>query len=135
MSGSSDRLRVLCPEFTSAVDYPDATLDTFLTLAASLHTASVFGAVYGDAMAYYAAHLLKMATTEDALSSATGGVTAGGVTAVKAGDLSVSFGGVSVTLSGGSVMPDQLLAQTTYGRLYLTIRNTRYVRAPTVVTP
>ena len=52
-------------------------------------------------MAAYAAHLPKMATTEDALLPPPPvGVTAGGATAVKAGDLSVSFGGVSVTLSG-----------------------------------
>ena len=129
-------MRTLCPEFKSATEYPDFVLNTHLDLAALLHTASVFGNAYQQAMIFYAACTLKMLKVEEALAASTGGVSGSGpLTKIKAGDLELSFGaGSSGSVSAsGTLLPDSVLAANSYGRLYLAIRNTRSAKGPGLI--
>jgi len=133
MSASSDKLRILVPEFASIIDFPDEVVDTFLEVAASLHDAGAWGIPFGTAMIYFASHLLSKVYPDGVGSSGGSGAGGGAVTSKKAGDLAVSFGSASAGVMGGTYVGDVSLMETTYGRLYLHIRGGRADRGPTLV--
>lgn len=120
MSGIA-KLEAIAPEFTD-----DPRAETFLEIAASLHTASAWGtAVYETAMAYFAAHLLTVA--DQAVAGAAGA--SGPVTSRSAGDLSETY----ANAQGSSSAWDALLSTTSYGRMYLYLRGTRAAAAPQLI--
>ena len=98
-------LRTIAPEFE---DLEDTTLQTWLDLTQPLVSKSAFGAAYEQAVAYLAAHRMKMA----------GAIDRAGVTSYTEGSTSVSFG--SGTSSAAAA--DSSLTQTPYGLEYLRLR-------------
>lgn len=133
MSASSDLLRILVPEFAAVGDFPDATVDVFLDVAAQQHNAASFGATFQTAMIYFAAHLLALAYPAGVGSAIGAGAGAGAITSKKAGDLSVGYGAASGGVAGGVTLGDADLMTTAYGRRYLSIRNSRSARSPRIV--
>jgi hypothetical protein len=133
VSASSDLLRILVPEFASVVDYPDAVVDVFLDTAALQHDAGSFGQTFQIAMIYFTAHLLASVYPAGAGSSVGSGSSGGAIASKKAGDLSVSYGAASGGVAGGVTLGDADLMTTSYGRRYLSIRNSRSARGPRVV--
>ncbi len=116
----------------------DSRAETFLAMAIRRHAAEspTWGAVYSEAMCYYAAHrLLKAIEADNAATSLMAGgsssVPAGPVTSRTAGRVSETYSTVGAA-SGGSVgsmtAADADLMTTQYGRAYLELRNDR---APT----
>ncbi len=99
-------LRTIAPEFE---ELEDTVLQTWLDLTQPLVSKSAFGAAYEQAVAYLAAHRMKMAGLGE--SGAFGSaIDRAGVTSYTEGSTSVSFG------SGTS------LTQTPYGLEYLRLR-------------
>jgi hypothetical protein len=120
VSTSVALLEQIAPQFEG-----DARAEVYLELAASVHTASVWGSAFSYAMALYAAHLLTQA---DRAAAGLAG-TSGPVTSKTAGDLSESYG----NSAAGQVAADAELAETSYGRQYIQIRKSRSVTAPTAI--
>ena len=107
-------LRTIAPEFEKL---EDTVLQTWLDLTQPLVSKSAFGAAYEQAVAYLAAHRMKMAGLGE--SGAFGSaIDRAGVTSYTEGSTSVSFG------SGASsaAAADSSLTQTPYGLEYLRLR-------------
>lgn len=101
--------RLLAPEFASIVD---ATVNTWLTVAGSLIEVGCLDAErVAMAQALYAAHLLRLTTTQ----GNAGNSALGPVTSEREGDLQRTYGAVK-----GS---DTWLGQTTYGQQYIQVTN------------
>lgn len=104
----------------------DVTVENFLEIAASRHTASEWGGIFGQAMVHYAAAMLIKTPGTTATTATTD--TAGPVTARKAGGLSESYG--SVAALAIRAPGDAELATTYHGRQYLHLRDTRAAGVP-----
>lgn len=119
MSASSDKLRIRFPEFADVTEYPDATVDYFISLAAGELEAPVWGSFFEQGSYALAAHMMKLA--KDSASAGSGGVAPpGAITQVKTGDLQVSYGS---TAGGGASIPgDEGLRTTIYGLEYIRLR-------------
>lgn len=117
MATVSTLVVAFAPQFTG-----DARIDTFTDIVAERLTASAWGVVYTQAVAWYVCHLL---TVLPASSSAdTGGTRAAGpLTGRSAGGQSESYGAVGVTVSVDQ--EDAELMRTVYGRQFLALRNSR----------
>lgn len=104
-----------------------------LDLAIKVHTTRVvLGDPYDEMMVYYAAHCVQ--TTPGAVPGAAGNAgTVGPVTSLKARELQISYGSIGGGASNESG-DDAWLRTTTYGNMYLDIRNRRSVTAPTVAS-
>jgi hypothetical protein len=120
VSTSVALLEQIAPQYVG-----DARAEAYLELAATVHTASVWGSAFSFAMALYAAHML----TQDDRAAESGAASAGPVTSKTAGDLSESYG----HSAAGQIAADAELAETIYGRRYLQIRKSRSVTAPTAI--
>jgi hypothetical protein len=118
VSTSVALLEQIAPQYVG-----DARAEAYLELAASVHTASVWGSVFAFAMALYAAHML----TQDDRAAEGGAASAGPVTSRTAGDLSETCANTASQVAG-----DNELAETIYGRRYLQLRKTRAASAPFV---
>src|SRR5690554_4956974 len=114
MSTVVDILKEIAPEFASE---DAARLDLFVELAAARISASVFGKVYPQALAYLTAHLLSVS----ARASTSGAGAAGPVTSATTGGVSVSYGQVAASVS----VTDAALSTTAYGLEFLALRNSR----------
>lgn len=113
-----------------ALLYPTlAALDgasSFVDMAESRLSSARWGALYAQAVAHLAAHmlLLRQQAEKDA---AAGTSSAGPVTARKAGDLSENYGSLAASaLTTG----DAALATTVAGRAYLELRSQCGARGP-----
>lgn len=115
----------IAPQFTD-----DARIAIFLARAERRHTQAAWGAVYADAMAALAAHMLTRFPASAAASSAAGEVT-GGVTARSAGDLSESYGDATAGVDVG--LSDADLRTTRYGLDYLALRASRSATTATAI--
>lgn len=109
----------------------DATVNTWLALAAKRHSATAFGAVFPEAMVFWAAHKIETTPGTGAGGSGSSGAT-GPVLSKKDGDLAISYGAAG---AGSSVVSgsDADYLRTTYGFAYLDLRNSRSAVAPGVV--
>ena len=106
-------LRTIAPEFEKL---EDTVLQTWLDLTQPLVSKSAFGAAYEQAVAYLAAHRMKMAGLGE--SGAFGSaIDRAGVTSYTEGSTSVSFGSGASTAAA-----DSSLTQTPYGLEYLRLR-------------
>jgi len=101
---SRSRLRAQYPEFESTTDYPDSTVDDFISWAADELSSSVWDNLYEAGVVSLAAHLLKVSDL-----SSDGGAGAGPVESKSVGPVSVSYD----VDSGDS---DSNLTSTKYGR-------------------
>lgn len=106
-------MEAIAPELAA-----DSRRDVFITLAASRLTASKFGNLYAQAVAYLAAHLMACAppTTAEA--------TTGAVVAESTGGMSVTY--AAPTAPTGTATD---YTSTKYGVEFLNIRNTRAARS------
>jgi hypothetical protein len=106
----------------------DTIVEKWLSFAICRHAdASVWGAVYGDAMVFYAAHRVLR---DPASGLGTSASAPGAVTSQRDGDLSRTY-----AQPAAAVGSDADLATTTYGSLYLELRDSRAASAPMVVCP
>lgn len=131
------KLRILAPEFKTD---DDDTLAVYLELAAERMDSRAWGNVYGQAVAYLAAHILTIARRGDA-SAAGGGAGAGqggtgAVSSISTGDWSVSFGGSLTGAEGGvDTLAEASLMTTRHGKEYLALRRTRAAGRSRVIRP
>ena len=125
----SDMLNTVAPEFDA-----DALRDEFLDIAASLMSATAWGAQFALAQAYLAAHMLKQMRLSEAEAGAGAGSGSGAITSLTDGDLSISYGSASSSVAAMTA-GDAELAETRYGRAFLRIRSTRAAGRPTVIIP
>lgn len=110
----TDILKALAPEFEGE---EPARLALFVELARARISESVFGAVYPQAVAYLAAHLLSVSARAQASGAGAGGPVASAST----GGVSVSFG----QSSAHKTLGDESLSTTAYGLEFLALRNSR----------
>lgn len=94
----------------------DSVLEDWIERATLRVSATVFGALYGAALAYMAAHLYKRGPGGSAAVLGSGG---GAVSSVKARNWAVAFEASSGT-SGGDF--ESALRTTVYGREFLALR-------------
>lgn len=114
--------RTRFPEFSDDAEYPDARIQLFIddSVEDIGSDESRWYGKYDRAQAYYTAHLLTVGTKTEA----------GDASAVSGSIQSKSAGGVSVTRSVSTKTRsdnDELLASTSYGLQFLTIRNSCFV--------
>jgi hypothetical protein len=119
MSASSDKLRILYPQFSDPSDFPDSTVDTFIEEASLEVEKSVWRQLYQRGVLALAAHMMFVAerTKSIADSSPIGGGIVGPVSSIKTGDEQISFG----TVSGGSGFGsfESSLSTSPYGQEFL----------------
>ena len=108
-------LRTIAPEFA---ELEDTVLQTWLDLTQPLVSKSAFGAAYEQAVAYLAAHRMKMAGlgAEGAFGNIADRT---GVVSYTEGATSVSFGN-----NTGVAGAESSLSLTTYGMEYLRLKQT-----------
>ena len=108
-------LRTIAPEFE---ELEDTVLQTLLDLTQPLVSKSAFGAAYEQAVAYLAAHRMKMAGlgAEGAFGNIADRT---GVVSYTEGATSVSFGN-----NTGVAGAESSLSLTTYGMEYLRLKQT-----------
>ena len=108
-------LRTIAPEFE---ELEDTVLQTWLDLTQPLVSKSAFGAAYEQAVAYLAAHRMKMAGlgAEGAFGNIADRT---GVVSYTEGATSVSFGNDT-----GVAGAESSLSLTTYGMEYLRLKQT-----------
>ena len=108
-------LRTIAPEFE---ELEDTVLQTWLDLTQPLVSKSAFGAAYEQAVAYLAAHRMKMAGL--GAEGAFGNIAdRKGVVSYTEGATSVSFGN-----NTGVAGAESSLSLTTYGMEYLRLKQT-----------
>ena len=108
-------LRTIAPEFE---ELEDTVLQTWLDLTQPLVSKSAFGAAYEQAVAYLAAHRMKMA--------GLGAEGAFGKIADRTGVVSYTEGATSVSFGNntGVAGAESSLSLTTYGMEYLRLKQT-----------
>lgn len=110
---------------------PAPTIQVWLNLAIKRHTPAPWGAVYDEAMIFYAAHFLEKIAGTSGSGGSGGGSAVGPLISQKDGDLSRTY--AAPATSSGSTSSDASLSSTEYGRAYLDLRNSRAATAPMVV--
>lgn len=133
-----DKVRTLAPEFS---DDSDEVLTTWIELARERMAApSVWGRVYGTAVAYLAAHLKTIAArgaADEAGSGAGAGLGGvGPVTSAKVGRWSVTMGGAMTGAESGlDAKADASLVTTRHGKEFLALRRTRSAGKSRIIRP
>ena len=114
--------RIRFPEFEDDVEYPEARIQLFLDDAACFigTDENRWCGKYDLAQSYYGAHLLTVGTKTEA-GDTTASV--GSIKSKSAGGVSVTRGSVDKARSDS----DDLLASTSYGLQFLSIRNGCFV--------
>ena len=116
--------RLLCSDLASETD---DRVNDFLEIAAGYLDAAAWGGQFQRGAVYYAGHLM--------LRSPAGGgggpSSPGSVTSKKTGDESI--GSALILPTTGLTLDEVDLMGTTYGQLFLSIRNTRAATAPTFI--
>lgn len=98
-------------------DVPDDTVQTFISLAEPLISKKRFGKLYPQALAYLAAHKMKMSGLGKTIGIGTIGDTIG-LSSVSEGETSVSFS----NNQAGNMATDSEFGLTVYGMQYLNLR-------------
>lgn len=128
-------LESLAPEMASV---STDTKETFLELAANMHTASQWRPnSYPSAMAYFAAHLLTKAgaaASSPSAASATDADVGGPVASKREGDLAIGYAAAAMLAQAATAEEAELMT-TKYGRLYLVIRGRQPTAHLMVVGP
>lgn len=121
--------RELIPEH-SAVD--SNVILAKLSLASRRHSLVALGDVAGEALVYYAAHMVQLTPGSGAPGAPSSGNTQGPLTSQRDGDLSRTYASPANTLSGTPLGGDAWWMLTTYGVLYLNLLRSRAEVAPFV---
>lgn len=123
--------RRIAPEFAAIAD--GAVEEWLADAATSMATSARWGAVYDQAVANLAAHLMTLDGVGQALTPGDPGAGAGLVaTSVKTGNLSVTYTALAGSASAGSSGAGGDYATTKYGRRYWQLLNSRAARLPRV---
>lgn len=118
-------LRAFAPELASV---SDGDAGTMITAVTATLTGSAWGdAVFPQAVAYLAAHLLTLQARAAAMAVGLAG--AGPLTSAGTGGLSLGFGGGGFTGS-----EDVVLSTTAHGQQFIRLRNSRAAVAPLLLT-
>lgn len=131
MTALTDLVDFIAPNFAT-----DTTRrDTAITMATRYlgATSAKWGAVYNDAIANLAAHLLTIYDPNGPFAAGAGSVGAGPVTSIRTGDWAVSYAGPATMGSGAT--GDAVLMMTPYGQEYVRLRNSRAAGKARVVYP
>lgn len=117
----------------------DALVTAVLADAVAAHTATAWGARYGEAMCYWAAHRVECTpgSGADGLTRDGQAPTVPEGAARRTGPVAsvrTSDGTTERTVSYAALASPDDFQSTVYGRHYLTIRSSRAASAPTVVT-
>ena len=107
-------IRATMGEFS---DVPDDTVKTFISLAEPLISKKRFGKMYPQALAYLAAHKMKMSGLGKSIGIGSIGDTIG-LSSVSEGETSVSFS----NNQAGNTTADSEFGLTVYGMQYLQIK-------------
>lgn len=132
MTALTDLVDFIAPNYATDTSRRDAAITMATRYLGA--TSALWGAVYNDAIANLAAHLLTVYDPNGPFSSGGGGSVSGSVTGMSTGDWSVSFGGGGGAGAGGA-MGDEGLERTSYGLEYLRLRNSRAAGRARVVRP
>lgn len=117
VSAILDVFRVVAPELDDVLNNDVTAVIIFV---ADMVSKKKFGPYYVRAVAYLAAHFIKLQDMAESDGSDGGSLTAdGGITMEKEGDLQRQYG---ASISGSSNDADILLKKTLYGRMFLTLR-------------
>lgn len=117
VSAILDVFRVVAPELDDVLNNDVTAMIVFV---ADMVSKKKFGPYYVRAVAYLAAHFIKLQDMAESDGSNSGSLTAdGGITMEKEGDLQRQYG---ASISGSSNDADILLKKTLYGRMFLTLR-------------
>jgi hypothetical protein len=127
---SLELYQALIPEH-SAVD-PNLIL-VRLSAAVRRHNAAAWGDVYGEAMVWWAAHMLQLQPGSGAPGAPSTGNAQGPLISQKDGDLSRTYAAPATSSTSAAVGSDAWWMLTTYGQLYLDLRNSRAEASPFVV--
>lgn len=121
--------RELIPEHSAVLD---AVVSRWLAFAIRRHDAESFGAVYADAMVFYAAHRVQRQPGSGAPGAPPAGAV-GALVSQRDGDLSRTYAapGGNVATTGS----DAELQTTQYGLWYLDCRDSRAAAGPTLIVP
>lgn len=98
-------------------EVPDETIHTFISLAEPLVSKKRFGKMYQQALAYLAAHKMKMSGFGKTIGIGTIGDTIG-LSSVSEGETSVSFS----NNQAANITTDSEFGLTVYGMQYLQLR-------------
>jgi hypothetical protein len=123
-----DLYRDLVPEH---VDVDSNVILAKLSAAVRRHSLAALGDVAGEAMVWYAAHLVQLQPGSGAPGAPSSGSTQGPLISQRDGDISRTYAGPSSS-SGGGVGSDAWWMLTTYGSLYLDLIRSRAETAPFV---
>lgn len=119
----------LVPEH-SAVD-PNLILAK-LAQASRRHSLDALGDVAGEALVYYAAHLVQLQPGSGAPGAPSSGNAQGPLISQRDGDLSRTYASPATSSSGGAGGADAWWLLTSYGALYLDLIRSRAEVAPFV---
>lgn len=106
-----DIFRQRLPAFANTTRWPNELVDVKIAEAGRSVSSRFFGTRYDDALVYMTGHLL---TLDGGASAVGGAATAGPVSSVTAGSVTVSYGSSGGSGAGGSSPLDA----TAYGREY-----------------
>jgi hypothetical protein len=115
-------LQAIAPDLAT-----DARIDTFIALAQDRLSASAWGSLYPQGVAYLAAHMLTKAN--ESAGGGASGLSGGPVINRSAGDLSVGYGAPVGSYGSG----DGSLAETSYGREFIALRAILAAGAPELI--
>jgi Protein of unknown function (DUF4054) len=124
---SLELYRILVPAHSAVLE---DTINVWLELAAKRHNYADWGPIYAEAMVLWAAHGIETSPGSGGGSGGAGVV--GPIISQKDGDLSRTY---AYSSSSGGSSADSRLATTTYGQMYLDLRNSRAAIGPMFVLP
>lgn len=130
MATSLHILRLIAPQYATI---SDGDAQAWIDLAASsVANADLWGAVYPEALANLAAHLMTRAGVGTSPAAGDAASTIGGsITSLRTGDLAVSYGGTGGAGAGrSSDGSDDDYTTTKYGLRFIALRQSRAARAP-----
>lgn len=112
-----DAFEIIRKTMDEFADVPDYTVQTFISLAEPLISKKRFRKLYPQALAYLAAHKMKMSGLGKTIGTGTIGDTIG-LSSVSEGETSVSFS----NNQAGNTATDSEFGLTVYGMQYLNLR-------------
>ena len=118
--------RIQVPAHADVTAYPDASVTFYLEYAAKRHTAAAFGAMFPEAMNWFAAHMIE----RDPFLGEGNANETGNLMMQRDGDLQRQY---QPAVGPLTTTDDAELMTTRYGQAYLRIRNSRAAVRSTVI--
>lgn len=112
-----DAFEIIRKTMSEFADVPDDDIETFISLAEPLISEKRYRKLYPQALAFFAAHKMKLAGLGKTIGVGTIGDTIG-LSSVSEGETSVSFS----NNQAGNITTDSEFGLTVYGMQYLNLR-------------